>query len=136
MIAWYLMSVLVHWSVAVALESHLVDGTADCLGVADITLAVSPPRFSKKVMLLGVHGDRDWVVLKGCAEVIPCPLSQGPFDKNLPTALHLCIPAVVVQSDKTVEVILVQVTIAPFQHLVVRHDLLKDLVTDSALEFP
>ena len=95
-VAWYLVSVLVHWSVVVALESHLVDGTADCLGIADITLAASPSRFGKKVVLLGVHGDRDWVIFKRYAEVIPRPLSRGPFDKNLPSTLCLCILAMVV----------------------------------------
>ena len=41
--AWHLVSVLVDWTVAVVLESHLVDSSTHRLCVADVTLASFPP---------------------------------------------------------------------------------------------
>jgi hypothetical protein len=136
MVPWNLVTIFVDRSSAEIAQLSLIDHASKLFGILHIVLASLPSRRVEELVAHYIDGDRHEIIRKYEVEGVPGGDSRGPLDSHFPFShgvreLSLPVPC---DGLNSMHVILVEVTVTPFEHLVVGHHLFKGSVAVLALE--
>ena len=91
MVSWDLEAVLVAWSIAEVLQSHLVNHAPYNLFPFGVAFASFPTGNIQEIILLGVQGQGNWIVTEDVVQVLPVGETGCPLNTDLPASLGLCL---------------------------------------------